>query len=98
MKNDTQSILASLVDRLATIKAQQADLAAEEKTIKETLINAGVDRVDGTLHKATIVNVSGRTVTDWQTIAQKFDPSRQLVQAHTTVSAGYVAVKLFSRG
>ena len=98
MKNDSQTILASLVDRLATIKAAQSDLAAEEKTIKETLINAGLDRVDGTLHKATIVNVSGRTVTDWQTIAQKFEPSRQLIQAHTTQSAGYVAVKLFSRG
>jgi hypothetical protein len=63
MKNDSQTILATLVDRLATI-----------------------------------VNVTGRTVTDWQTIAQKLEPSRQLIQAHTTVSAGYVAVKLFSRG
>lgn len=98
MNNDSTIILATLVDRLATIKAQQSDLATEEKTIKEALIGAGLDRVQGTLHKATIVNVSGRSVTDWQTIAKKFEPSRQLVQAHTTQSAGYVAVKLFSRG
>ena len=54
--------------------------------------------VDGTLHRVTVCHVSGRVCTDWKTIAEKFDPSRQLVQAHTTQGAAYVSLKITSRG
>jgi hypothetical protein len=98
MKNDNPQILAEMVDRLAVLKAMQADLAAEEKTLKESLTSSGLDRVDGTLHRATISHVDGRTMIDWKTIAEKFGPSRQLIQAHTSQAAGYVALKIFARG
>jgi hypothetical protein len=98
MKNDNTQILAQMVDRLAVIKAMQADMAAEEKTLKESLTSSGLDRIDGTMHKATISHVEGRMMIDWKTIAEKFGPSRQLIQAHTTQASGYVALKIFSRG
>jgi hypothetical protein len=97
MKNDPM-ILVSVVDELATIKAKLADLAKREGELKEILVSSGLASVDGTLHKVTISQVTGRTVTDWKTVAEKLAPSRQLVQAHTTQGAGYVAVKVFSRG
>lgn len=98
MKNDNSQILADMVDRLAVLKALQADMAAEEKTLKQSLTSSGLDRIEGTLHKATISHVEGRTMVDWKTIAEKFGPSRQLIQAHTTQAAGYVALKIFARG
>jgi hypothetical protein len=97
MKNDPQ-ILQSVVDELATIKAHVADLAKREAELKEILVSSGQTHVDGTLHRVTVCNVSGRVCTDWKTIAEKFDPSRQLVQAHTTQSAGYISLKITSRG
>jgi hypothetical protein len=97
MKND-HTILGSVVDELATIKAQLADLAKREAELKEILVSSGLASIDGTLHKVSISRVSGRIVTDWRTVAEKMGPSRQLVQAHTAQGAGYVAVKIFSRG
>lgn len=97
MKNDNTQILADMVDRLAVLKAMQADLSVEEKTLKESLTLSGLDRIEGTLHKATISHVNGRTMVDWKTIAEKFGPSRQLIQAHTNQAAGYVALKIFAR-
>jgi hypothetical protein len=97
MKND-HTILVSVVDELATIKAQLATLAKREAELKEILVSSGLASIDGTLHKVSISHVSGRVVTDWRTVAEKLAPSRQLVQAHTTQGAGYVAVKIFSRG
>jgi uncharacterized protein Usg len=97
MKNDPQ-ILQSVVDELATIKAHVADLAKRETELKEILVSSGQTHVDGTLHRVTVCHVSGRVCTDWKTIAEKFDPSRQLIQAHTTQSAGYVSLKITSRG
>jgi hypothetical protein len=97
MKND-HSILVSVVDELATVKAKLSDLAKREAELKEILVSSGLASIDGTLHKVTISHVTGRIVTDWRTVAEKLAPSRQLVQAHTAQSAGYVAVKIFSRG
>jgi hypothetical protein len=97
MKND-HSILVSVVDDLATVKAKLADLAKRETELKEILVSSGLASINGTLHKVSISHVSGRVVTDWRTVAEKLGPSRQLVQAHTAQGAGYVAVKIFSRG
>ena len=97
MKNDPQ-ILQAVVDELATIKAHVADLAKREAELKEILVSSGQTHVDGTLHRVTVCHVSGRVCTDWKTIAEKFDPSRQLIQAHTSQAAGHVALKIFARG
>ena len=89
--------LASVVDELAIVKAQAAELADREKELKSLLIAAGVSPIEGDLHRATVSLVSGRTSIDWKSIAEHFSPSRQLVTAHTSKGADYHMVRVTAR-
>jgi len=88
-------ILAAVVDRMATIKAQIAALKDEENELRDALIDAGLPAIDGTLHRASVSHCAGRTTIDWQSIALHFKPSRQLMTAHTSTGEPYYTVKLY---
>jgi hypothetical protein len=92
----TPETLAQLVDELAAIRADLADLKATEEAYRAELIAAGVTEADGTLHRVTISQTT-RSITDWQTIAEKFEPSRQLIAAHTKQSAPSFTVRITAR-
>lgn len=92
----TPEELAQIVDELAQVRAQIADLQEVEKTYKAALIAANAPAIDGTLHRVTISQTT-RTITDWQTIAQRFDPSPQLIRAHTTQTAPSFTVRVTAR-
>ena len=74
--------IKSLVDELGTLRASLATLKDDEAEIRTLLIDAGVDVAEGDLFRATISR-STRELIDWQKIAQRFKPSRQLVRANT---------------
>lgn len=97
MKNENPAILAAAVDRLALIKAQMAQLSAEEKQLKESLTASGLDAIDGTAHRVAVSHCAGRVSIDWETIAAKFNPSRQLIAAHTSTGAPYTVVRVSAR-
>ena len=97
MKNENPAILAAAVDRLALIKARMAELSAEEKQLKETLTASGLDAIDGTAHRVAVSHCAGRVSIDWETIAAKFSPSRQLIAAHTSTGALYAVVRVSAR-
>ena len=97
MKNENPAFLAAAVDRLALIKAQMAQLSAEEKQLKESLSASGLDAIDGTAHRAAVSHCAGRVSIDWETIAAKFSPSRQLIAAHTSTGAPYTVVRVSAR-
>jgi hypothetical protein len=92
----TPETIAQLVDELAAIRADLADLKATEEAYRAELIAAGITEADGTLHRVTISQTI-RSVTDWQTIAEKFEPSRQLIAAHTKQSAPSFTVRITAR-
>jgi tRNA(Phe) wybutosine-synthesizing methylase Tyw3 len=94
---ETPAILAAAVDRLALIKAEIARLTAEEKALKESLTASGLEAIDGTAHRVAISHCAGRVSIDWETIAAKFNPSRQLVAAHTSTGAPYTVVRVSAR-
>jgi len=96
-KPEAPAILAGLVDRLAEIKALTADLTAEADTIKEFLISSNMPAIDGTLHRATVSLLAGRERIDWETIARRFDPSHQLITAHTSHGDPYHVVRVSAR-
>lgn len=87
--------VAGIVDALGAIKAQIADLKKTEDALKAQLIQSGVSEADGATFRAT-VSVSERNVIDWKAIAEKLEPSRQLVTAHTSVSES-VTVRVTAR-
>lgn len=92
--------VAATVDRLAFIKAQIAELQAEETALKQTLVKAaerlGKDTLLGTTHRATIAHTEGRVTTDWRSVAEHLKPSRQLITAHTTQGEPVTSVRLYA--
>lgn len=76
--------MADKVDALGALKAIIADLTKHADTIRTELEEAGLKEIDGQHYRASFATVAGRTLTDWQAIAAKFKPSRQLIAAHTT--------------
>jgi hypothetical protein len=97
MKNENPVLLAAAVDHLATIKAQLADLKAQEDQLKAVLIEAGQAAIEGTLHRAAVSFCPGRDVTDWHAVADHFAPSRQLITAHTATGAAFYTVRVSAR-
>jgi len=89
--------LSTVVDRLAIIKATMADLKAEESALKQTLIDSGCNYVEGALHRASVSYRDGSDRVDWQSVADHFHPSRQLITAHTNRGAAYYTVSLHAR-
>ena len=94
---DTRIMIAATVDRLAQVKAEIARLTDEEKTLKDVLIASGEKAIDGTAHRAAITYSEGRTLIDWKTIAERFNPSHQLITAHTSTGAPFYTVRVSAR-
>lgn len=97
MKNDNSTILGAAVDRLAVIKATMAALSSEEKELKGLLADSGLAVIEGSLHRAAVSQCPGRDVIDWAAVAARFEPSRQLIKAHTTTGAPYAVVRVSAK-
>jgi hypothetical protein len=75
--------LTSTVDRLGQLKAQMAELAAEEKELKAVLVEHGPGAYDGLMFRATI-SVADRNTLDMDAVREKLSP--QFIAAHTRVT------------
>lgn len=95
MNNDP--VLGAIVDRLAVIKADIANLKAEEAALKEELIASGESVVEGTYHRAAISECHGKAIIDWRAVAEFYKPTRQLITAHTSHTDGHFSVRLSAR-
>lgn len=76
--------IAAKVDRLGALHAALATMKKEADQLRAELEDAGLSDIDGNLYRINFATVAGRTLTDWQTIAERFKPSAQLIRAHTT--------------
>jgi hypothetical protein len=74
---------AAKVDELGALRAVIADLTKQADKIRTELEDAGLATIDGQHYSASFATVSGRTITDWETIAKRFKPSAQLIRAYT---------------
>jgi hypothetical protein len=92
----TPDELIDIVDTLAKIRAEIAELKSREDIYKAALIASGHKAIDGTAHRATITNVP-RTVTDWRAVADRLNPSPQLIKAHTTTGAPTPTIRISGR-
>jgi len=86
----TQALAISEVDQLGNLKAQIAELQTKAKAIEASLkAGGGVARTSGMFFDANVFEQT-RTSIDWESIAKKLEPSRQLVTAHTSESTTLV--------
>ena len=93
---DAATLLRMTVDRLAIIKRDIAELQDEESALKRILADSGADVIEGSMHRAS-VSITTRTLVDWQAVAKHFEPSRQLLTAHTTTGAPYATIRLTAK-
>ena len=93
----TDAQLSDYVDQLGHLKAQIAKLQDEEKQIKAVLSGCGYDAVDGSSYRASISWTDGKLSIDWRAIAERFNPSRQLVTAHTSQGEAFCTIRVTAR-
>lgn len=86
--------LAVLVDQLGALDAQIKALTTQAETLKADIKKQGPDRYAGAVYSALVFESEGRVTTDWRSIAEKFNPSRQLITAHTSTGEPIRSIKL----
>lgn len=86
--------LSGMVDQLGALDAQIKALTKQADTLKAAIKAQGPERYNGSQFSALVFESEGRTVTDWKAIAEKFEPSRQLITAHTTIGEPVRSIKL----
>lgn len=80
--------LAALTDEIGSIRAEIKRLEAINKQLTEQLKDAGAGKHQGAIYKSTVYPVEPKTTVNWQAVAMHFEPSRQLITAHSSTSAG----------
>ena len=97
--NRTPEQLAHLIDELAALRAQLADLKQTEEAYRAELIAAGITEADGTLHRVTITHTTPQS-TAWEALARAcIDPEAlpDLIDAYTTPQAPRYTVRITAR-
>ena len=86
-----------IIDELGKLAAKIAELTERQSALKAELTAAGIKSEEGDLFRATISTVYPSPRVDWQAVAQKLAPSRQLVAAHTKLAAPYTKILVTAR-
>lgn len=77
------SDIFSMIDQAGSIDSEIKALEKQLATLKTAIKAHGTGKHAGFVFSANVID-SERTTIDWQTIAARFNPSHQLVNAHTT--------------
>ncbi len=75
--------LFAMIDQAGSIDSEIKALEKQLATLKTAIKAHGAGKHAGFVFSANVID-SERTTTDWATIAARFNPSHQLVSAHTT--------------
>ena len=76
--------LAALTDEIGAIRSEIKRLEALDKQLTDQLKEAGEGKHQGNLYKSTVSPTKETAVTDWKSVAMHFEPSHQLITAHST--------------
>ena len=79
--------LAALTDEIGSIRSEIKRLEALDKQLTEQLKASGTGKHSGAIYKSTIYAVDAKTTVNWKAIAMHFEPSRQLITAHSTTGS-----------
>lgn len=84
-------------DRLGLLHSVIAQAKAEAESLRAELEETGLNEINGQLYRVAFASCAGATRIDWQTIAKKFKPSRQLIAAHTSIGKESVRMTVTAR-
>ncbi len=87
-----------IVDDLGLVKAQIADLQEREKSLRDQLVESGLDAIEGELFRATVSRGTVRTI-GWKSVVESLEQTPALkcrITRATSVDAR-TTVKVVSR-
>jgi predicted transcriptional regulator len=86
--------VSAIVDELGAIDTEIKRLTKQKEALATQVKAEGNGRFSGAIYEGLVYTSEGRISTDWEAIAAKFSPSRQLIAAHTKQGAPIVSLKL----
>ena len=84
----------SIVDEIGSIDREIARLKAQRDDLAAIVKLTGAGRYFGQYFEGLVYESKGRTTTNWKAIAEHFEPSRQLITAHTTTGEPSLSLKV----
>ena len=76
---------AEIADELGALRAEIDDLSKSAKFLEDLLKHKRVTVAEGNLFRVAITYDIKSNKVAWRKVAEKLNPSRQLIQAHTKV-------------
>lgn len=93
----TDADFIQIVDDLGALKAKIADLKKQEDELKLALLASGYAKLEGKLYSVSVSGGNPTSKIDWEAIALKLEPSRQLITAHTHEGTSPLSVRVYAR-
>ena len=85
--------IAAYIDEAGALDGEIKRLTKQLDAIKATIKANGVGDFGGSVFNAKVIEANPVERTDWETIARKFEPSYQLIAAHTKTAAPVVSIR-----
>lgn len=85
--------IAAYIDEAGALDSEIKRLTKQLDAIKATIKAQGAGDFGGFVFNAKVIEANPVERIDWETIARKFDPSYQLIAAHTKTSAPVVSIR-----
>jgi hypothetical protein len=83
-----------IVDEYGSIDAEIKRLTKQKESLSVQIKESGAGRYTASIYEALVFDVKPRVTVDWETIALKFNPSHQLITAHTKTGEASLSLKV----
>ena len=84
----------SIIDEYGSIDAEIKRLTKQKESLSVQIKESGAGKFTGSIYAALVYDVKPRITIDWETIALKFNPSHQLITAHTKTGEPSLTLKV----
>lgn len=85
--------LAAFIDEAGALDAEIKQLTKQLEALKAHIKAQGAGDFGGFAFNAKVTEAAPVSRTNWEAIARKFEPSYQLIAAHTVVAAPVVSIR-----
>ena len=85
--------VAAYIDEAGALDSEIKRLTKQLDVIKATIKANGAGDFNGSVFNAKVIEAAPVDRIDWKTIAERFNPSYQLITAHTVTAAPVVSVR-----
>lgn len=85
--------IAAYIDEAGALDSEIKRLTKQLDAMKAKIKEQGAGEFGGFSFNAKVIEAAPVERTDWETIARKFEPSYQLIAAHTKTAAPVVSVR-----